>query len=408
MSESLASTRTSRAVGALPPRARVFHIGLAKTGTTALQSTARNLRADLLAHGVRYPGEAMNHREAVSSFMGRRWGWIGPGARVPSKGHWQRLMREVESENERRVWISHEFASESDDENAARFVEALGPQLHVVVTLRPLGAMLASSWQQYLKSGITHTFEHWLREVLADPPNQKVTPSFHRRNDQAGVIRRWVDAAGTDHVTAVVVDKAQPTQLTEAFETLFDLPPGFLVDKNLGGLAANRSMSLAESELARRVNLVIKKKGVDWSEYAALVRDGGIARMLQTRTPEPDEERLELPRWAAERATELASGYVEAIAGSGIRVIGDLDVLARPVPGNSEGVPTLTSVPIKAATAFIGGTVSAGSGRGAFFRERPATAVVSTVAAASTRDLVTEIGVRVSRRARQRLRGLRR
>ena len=88
-------------------------------------------------------------------------------------------------------------------------------------------------------------------EFLAE---QKVTPSFHRRNDQAGVVRRWAAAAGAEHVTAVVVDRARPTQLTDAFEALLDLPPGFLVDSSLGGLQANRSMSLPESELMRQGN----------------------------------------------------------------------------------------------------------------------------------------------------------
>jgi hypothetical protein len=393
---------TSRLSEPLPPASRLLHIGLPKTGTTALQSTARARREDLLEHGVRYPGGGMNHREAVSALMGRRWGWVGPGAVVPPRRHWDRLMGEVERETSRRIWISHEFASEADDEAAARFVHELGQRIQVVVTLRPFAAILVSSWQQYLKGGTSRTFEHWLRSVLADPPKLNVTPSFHRRNDQAGVIRRWAAAAGPDHVTAVVVDKAAPTQLTDAFEALLDLPPGFLVDEALGGLQANRSMSLQESELMRRVNLAIKGRGVEWPEYEALLREGGIARLLQARTPDAQEARLELPGWAAARASELGRHYSESIAASGVRVIGDLDVLAAPVTGSSELPTTPQTVDLEVATEFIVGTLSAALHRGAFFSETES--VSRLLSGVHARTLAGELGARARRAVGRRLR----
>ncbi len=394
----------SRLTDPLPPAARMLHIGLPKTGTTALQSTAQARRADLLAAGVRYPGGGLNHREAVSALMGRRWGWIGPGAAVPPLRHWERLKAEVLAETQRRVWISHEFASEADDASAARFVEELGEQLQVVVTLRPFGAILVSSWQQYLKGGTTHTFERWLKAVLADPPQLKVTPSFHLRNDQVGVVRRWAGTAGSDHVTAVIVDKARPTQLSDAFEALLDLPPGFLVAPELGGLQANRSMSASESELVRQVNLALKGQGVEWGEYEALLREGGIARLLQTRTPGKQEPALRLPRWAARRASELGRVYAEGIAASGIRVVGDVSVLAEPVTGQ-DPAPAPVQVPVDAAVAAVVGTLSAALGRGAFLAEPVEPEFPQRrVADVRTRELVGEAGARLRRAARRRLR----
>lgn len=393
---------SSQLAEALPPGSRVLHIGLPKTGTTALQSTAQTRRVELLGRGVRYPGGGMNHREAVSSLMGRRWGWIGPGATVPSEQHWARLMEEVNADHDNRIWVSHEFASEADDQTAARFVEALGPQIHVVVTLRPFWAILVSSWQQYLKGGTSHTFQHWLHAVLADPPNRKVTPSFHDRNDQAAVINRWAAAAGPDHVTAVVVDRAHPTQLTDAFEALLDLPLGFLVDDHLGGLQANRSMSLPESELMRQVNKVIKGHNIDWAEYENLLRNGGIARLLQARTPGPDEPRLQLPSWAADRASQLGAQYAASIAAAGVRVIGDLDVLAAPTTGMEKPLPAPAQVPLDIAVEFVVGTLSAGLGRGPFLDE-PVEAP-PTVRSARTRELVAEIGGRLRRQVQRQLR----
>lgn len=401
-------------VDPLPDRARLLHIGLPKTGTTALQSTAQARREALLELGVRYPGGGLNHREAVSALMGRRWGWIGPGAAVPPMRHWERLIREVEGDTTSRVWISHEFASESDDEGAARFVEALGERIHVVVTVRPFGAMLTSSWQQYLKGGTSHTFEHWLRSVLAEPPKRTVTPSFHRRNDQSGVVRRWAAAAGRDHVTVVVVDKATPTRLTDAFESLLALPEGFLVDDSLGGLQGNRAFSQEEAELMRQVNLALKGQPVEWQEYERLLREGGIARLLASRTPAPDEHRLELPRWAAEKATERGQRYAAEIAASGVRVIGDLDALAVPAPGTDEPRPAPSHVGVEVATAMVVGTLSAGLGRGAFFGERPPAPPapptpprLRPVKEMRTRELVGEVGARVGRAVARKVRPVR-
>jgi len=393
-----------RLVEPLPPDVRLLHIGLAKTGTTALQTTASDRRAELLEYGVRYPGTGLNHREAVSALMGRRWGWNGPGATVPRRGHWNRLMGEVEAETRRRVWISHEFAAESDDEQAQRFVDALGERAHVVITLRPYGSLLVSSYQQYLKTGVIRTFESWLRAVLADPPDERVTPTFHRRSDQGGVVQRWAAAAGPDRVTAIVVDKSVPTRLTDAFEALLDLPEGFLVDESLGGLQANRSLSAQESELVRRVNMVVRHQGLDWDEYDGLFRKGGVGRLMQARRPGRNEGPLVLPAWAADRASELGRRFTDQIAASGIRVVGDLEVLARPVSGVAELPPLPREVALDVAVEMAVGLLSAGTGRGPFFEERPdeaanASGRLRPLHEYPARDLLGSL----ARRARRRL-----
>lgn len=275
----------------------------------------------------------------------------------------------------------------------------------MVVTLRPFAAVLVSSWQQYIKGGTTHTFERWLRAVLADPPERKVTPSFHLRNDQAGVVRRWAAAAGSDHVTAVVVDKARPTQLTDAFEALLDLPSGFLVDSSLGGLQANRSLSLPESELMRQVNLAVKGQGVEWAEYEALLREGGIARLLQSRTPGGKEPLLRLPRWAAERASELGRQYADGIAASGVRVVGDLEALAKPVTGEDQSPPKPKDIRIDAAAAMVVGTLSAALGRGAFLEDRADRDLRDRrLGDVRSAELVGEVGARLRRAAGRALR----
>ena len=55
----------------LPERSRLLHIGLMKTGTTAVQRAANARRPMLLRHGVRYPGTLYNHRQAALALMNR-------------------------------------------------------------------------------------------------------------------------------------------------------------------------------------------------------------------------------------------------------------------------------------------------------------------------------------------------
>lgn len=349
----------------LPERTRLFHIGIPKSGTTSLQAAARASRDALRKNGVLYPGFDLNHRMAVLGFMGRRWGT--PGEPAPPPEHWDELMDEVEAESRRRVLISHEFASESDDETAARFVEALGERAHVVVTLRSLGAILPSAWQQYVKTGVAMEFDDWLLKVLADPPDESITRTYHRRNDQGGVVRRWADAAGPDRVTVVVLDRQRPRLLFDSFEAMLGVPSGTLVEQDIGGFASNRGLTVPEAELFRVFNEVVRPHDVGWDLYQRTVRQGALARVMEYR--DGSRDRLRLPDWAVSRAAELGAGYAEAISASGVRVVGDLATLSEEVPARSDEEKSPTLVPVELAADALAGMYSAAAWRGPFFDE---------------------------------------
>jgi hypothetical protein len=353
-------------VAPLPERARLFHIGIPKSGTTSLQMAASTGRETLRRHGVLYPGTKLNQRDAVLAFMGRRWGWTSEG--IPPREAWDELIAEIEADTERRVLFGHEFASESDDATARRFVEALGERQHVIVTLRSPGGILPSAWQQYIKAGVPIVFDDWLGAVLADPPDRSVTKGFHDRNDQAGVVRRWADAAGADHVTVVVLDKDRPELLFDTFEQLLDLPSGTLAAQELGGFASNRSLTVPEAELFLALNEVIRPYDVEWDDFQRMVRNGAARRVLDNR--QADEDRPQLPGWAVKRAAEIGASYAEAIAATGVRVVGDLDLLAEEVPTRIGDSPPPTHVPIDLAAEALAGMLSAASWRGAFFGEK--------------------------------------
>ncbi|MFT4110392.1 hypothetical protein [Propionicimonas sp.] len=343
----------------LPPGARLFHVGPPKTGTTALQAAAAARRTQLLAHGVRYPGTSRNHRLAVAAFLGRGTGW-GGGRRAPSMRHWFELVGELAAEGERRTWFGHEYAAHADPGQIGRFANALGPSLEVVITLRGFAGMLPSIWQEHLKlNGGRRAFEPWLRSVLC--PGE--AGGRRDRYDHVAMLERWIAGAGRGKVSVVVLDPADQGFAFRAFEGLLGLPAG-LLDGTPGG--SNRSLSAPEAELLRRLNQLTRREGLPWPDHERLVVRGGVDRLLASPAP---GQRVELPEWAVPLANREGERIAEAVAASGVRVIGDPALLAAPAapaPGAA-----VTHVPIDVAVAAMAGILSAATGQGPDFRRSP-------------------------------------
>jgi hypothetical protein len=389
----------------LPERARLFHIGPPKTATTAVQAAAAARRKSLLEHGVCYPGRARSHRSAVAAFIGRPMSWVATSADrapAPDRRYWDELVGEIEADRTRRVLVGHEYAAGADDATARRFVEALGPRTHVVVTLRSYGAMLPSIWQEHNKAGNHEPFDDWLTRVLARPRTPKMVERVHVRHDQGALVRRWADAVGPANLTVVVVDPADRRGVLGAFEAMLGLPDGLLGAPD--GSRSNRSLSVPEAELLRRLNTVLRTHGIGWPDYERLVVEGAAARLLADRSPAEGEARLRLPPEAADRADEEARRHVEEIAASGVRVIGDLALLATPAArrtGPHEDHRAVEEIPVDAAVAALGGIVSAACGRGADFAPGGASRPVAErrVCDVTTRDLLGVVTGRIRRRA---------
>jgi hypothetical protein len=331
-------------------------------------------RDDLLRQGVLYPGGAINQREPVLAFMGRRWGAASKGGAAPPNAAWDELLAEIEAENSRRVLFGHEFASESDDDMARRFVEAIGEHCHVLVTLRSLGALLPSAWQQFVKAGSTVGFDDWLHRALADSTDSaaaKRTKAFRARNDQGAIVERWAKAAGPDRVTVIVADAERPAFLMESAEQLLGLTPGTLTAQDLGGFANNRSLNAQEVELFLAVNRIVKPHKVEWDDFERIIRYGAQRRVMDELDGSGD--RLLLPEWAAARAAELGASYASRIADSGAHVVGDLAQLAELVPSRPDDAQPVTEVPVELAAEAMAGMLSAGTWRGPDFGARGAT-----------------------------------
>ncbi|MFD2078425.1 hypothetical protein [Actinopolymorpha cephalotaxi] len=339
----------------LPVGARLLHIGPHKTGTTAVQAALFEIREELAGRGIYYPSYDRHPMHAVLAVTGRH---SMMGDDPPKQHHWDRLLEDLATADAQTGVISSEFFSEAEPEAIARIVEDLGGErVHVVVTLRPLVKILPSQWQQYVQNGQRTTYENWLHHMLRVPPYEQPNPSFWRRHRHDRLIERWVEVVGRDRVSVVVVDDSQPDMVLRVFESLLGLPDGTLPAVPV---ATNRSLSLGEIEMVRRFN--VEFRGQDElpdNFYSRLVRYGAIQRLKEARTPVPDEPRVTTPRWAQEEAVAVGREMANRIASSGVRVIGDLELLHRQLPDAAEESTSTALVDPEAAAQALFGAIAA-------------------------------------------------
>jgi hypothetical protein len=337
----------------------LLHIGVHKTGTTTIQDAFAQNRSLLPALGVSYPGTGQAHRLIASSAMNRRLGWRPSGSPPPDPKLWQQFVKDAKKFPGITV-CSSEFFAESTEQQAQQIIDSIGKDnVHVVITLRNFAKILPSAWQQILKSGYEFGYVHWLNNVFGSDQLEPKSEVFWNRHRHDEVVTRWANIVGKERITVVVVDDNDRESIYRDFELLTGLPSGTLLKNRSASL--NRSLTLAEAELLRRLNVAVGG-GKGWKPFSDGVHDGLIKGMVEGRIPDATEPKLQTPQWALDRAAECAARYVEAIRTSGVNVMGDLDLLGSHLSGptelSDEGV---SDMPISAALAAILGALGDGS-----------------------------------------------
>ncbi|WP_344102040.1 hypothetical protein [Myceligenerans crystallogenes] len=324
----------------LPETTRLLHIGLPKTGSTALQHAAMTQRLRLREEGVVYPGKAENHHRGLSWLAGLKVDYLKDP--VPRAPWWRALDRELGRFPGHRALLSFEMTCTTDAAGAAATVDAVGAQgdrpVHVVLVMRNLGGFVPSYWQESLKRGKTRTLDEYLRRALADPAAVASSGAFHRR-DGMGLIERWAGVVGPENLSVIVLEKEHPTRLLDTFENLLALPAGILHEAEPRGVEANRGMTPAEAALVLKLNrMILAKWKAPEDEHRALVFKGAVNRLLANREPTAAEGRLMIPHWAADACAEAGFLLAESVREAGVRVVGDLAELERTAKYTEEDV----------------------------------------------------------------------
>ena len=317
---------------ALPANSVMLHIGAHKTGTTSLQ-------AALFA--ARHPLE----EQGVINLVADGDETANPAARavqrLPSSGStgtpvdynvWTTLVDQAKAHPNQMVSISAEAFAVSESPVIKQIVKDLGlGRLQVVITLRPLGKILPSQWQQDLHGAwLSLEFEEWLKKTLKDVrPVKQIGPlqvpnQFWFRHRHDALLQRWVDAVGSDRVTLVVADDQRKSSLLEHFENLLSLREGTL---SSAAVARNQSMTLPEMQIMQRYGELLESSELG-KKIVARSRYHKALRILRKIRPENlNDAQLVIPEWSYGRVSDIQQEMLEHMQASGVAVIGTLDQL---------------------------------------------------------------------------------
>ncbi|GGL69443.1 hypothetical protein GCM10010129_11080 [Streptomyces fumigatiscleroticus] len=382
------------AVTPLPAGTRLVHIGPHKTGTTSIQGALFAAKDEMARHGVDFPATSRHPMEAALAVCARP-GMMGNTR--PTERHWQLLVEQVRATGGRTSVVSSEFFADApDDATIERIVADLGgDRVHVLVTLRPLAKIMPSQWQQYVQNGLRMGYENWLRHMLRKPPYEHPNPSFWRRHRHDRLVERWVRVVGAENVTVVVVDDRDRGGLMRTFEALLGLPQNLLQPVPD---TANRSLTLAETEMLRKLNVEFRAHELPEELYSKLVRYGAVMHMKNACAPAAGDARIVTPQWAVEAAAAIGAEMAGRIGSMGVRVIGDPALLSA-VPkssGQPAGKPSIS--PEVAAQALYGALAAAAEAP----VRNTAPAKSRTVHQTSSKELVKVLGHRCLKRLRRR------
>ncbi len=325
---------------------RVFlHCGTAKSGTTFLQDLWWRHRDELRERGLLLPGTALRdhfHAAALVKGMDAIVEELEEGERQV----WRRLVDETR-EWSGDVLISHEHFSDSSAEAAAAALADLASaadEVHVVVTVRDLGRVLPSAWQQRVKQGARQSYGKFLATVRRGRDDQK----FWRYQDVPGILERWAVGLAPQRVHLVVVPPSGAPR-----DELW-LRTAAVLGVDVTGLDAeprlpNDSLGIVEAELLRRVNTVVPRE----RRSVALTRltKGSFARdLLAGSAP---KESFVLPAKHAGWVRERSEAMVTTLRAEAYDVAGDLDDLLPADPRSGRTPDQVTDGELLAAATTV-------------------------------------------------------
>lgn len=200
----------------------ILHIGLHKTGTSAIQAYLHSNSAVLLEQGnILYP-EAGRKEEAMirENHFSLAWSVVEKYARKYdvdiSSDHWVALRDELKRKRPRIAIISSEFfwpANEEEIDVIRQYLVDFPAQ--VVLYLRNYRSLALSGYKQGVKTGkIYKNIDLHIRERLWN-------------FDYDAIVQRWARVFDRSNVKVRIYDKVKGHILNDFAEAAgFDLPPG--------------------------------------------------------------------------------------------------------------------------------------------------------------------------------------
>ncbi len=301
-------------------RRLILHVGLSKSGTTALQAALAASRRQLAEQGVAVP---LSTRPAVNRVLLKPLGWqpgsgfVGPRDAEPLA----RLARCLRAVAQDDALISSEDLAELD-QPTARSVVALarsqGFDVRLVVTARAWTSQLPSEYQQFLKHRLTDTFPDFLDSVRTG--EGFYGRHFRLRQDLGAVCARWAADVPPENVHVVVLPRRGGNKdfiFTEV-AAILGVPASSVPPRHRD---VNASYGVVEAELYRRLNveltrLVPSRTQRTYGPVRRVLSRGALQRSASPRIVLPTDQLA----WVSAESTS----QVCAIAERGYSVHGDL------------------------------------------------------------------------------------
>ncbi|WP_062466093.1 hypothetical protein [Demequina maris] len=335
----------------IPSGTVLLHIGAPKTGTTALQEAAAAQRGQLRDEGILYPGRRVNHRDPAASLLGHAVPGSGGVIVPPEVG--RAMVDELGQGGWTRALVSAERFALGKRHQVEAALDALGDDVHVLLSLRNMYSYALSMWQQRVKNGEHRGIAEWMKEATSDGRTLRLPGSgLFPEGDGYTLVSRWATAVGPDRMTVLVVDPRDPGTIFRTVESLLDLPDGFFRTGS-----ANRSLSAVEVELVRAVAANLAEvPASDRATVRHLMLNGVSGGIVRGREPHRGEGRIAFPDEAVAGVDRATRRLVQSIEDSGVRVVGSIEALSEP-PSPGSGMPDElpAELPTDLALAALGG-----------------------------------------------------
>ncbi len=385
---------------AAAPRRAFLHVGAPKTGTTYLQGVLWRNHAALRQAGLHVlGGSRSDHYRAGKDLMEVPFDPADPG--VDWSGAWDRLASAAAGSSSPTVVISDEHLASLSPDQVRRAVDGLAPrEVHVVYATRNLRGLMPSEWQEFVKHGSTLDYTAWSTKVLTTP-RRGPGRWFWSVHDATDVVARWSTAVPVQqvHVITMPPPSAGRDELWHRFAGVVGVDPQAASDFDVAG---NTSLGLTQTEVLRRVNLVLPDDFPRWHR-TGLVRDVLASKVLsrQGETSQPS-----LPHDLQKRLVARGERAIRGLGDSGCDIVGDLADLRVVADRGDEEVPPTSEDLLGTAVEAIAGLMSHMARMRDSRRPEPPTArrVRDRVVAWGDRNRAVALAVDRYRQVRSRLR----
>lgn len=287
------------------------HIGTRKSGTTSLQGLLRGSTAALAEQAVALRATPHGMTEVIADLVS--------GRRELQEEAVGRLVRVLKLGPERQI-ISLEALAELPQWLASQIVAAiqgLGYEVKVLITARHWGLAIPSEWQQTVKERGTATLQEYIAATRHGSPGE---PGFWACHYLPDIVSRWSERTDDVVVIATPSPPVDGPGIVDLFCAEVGIDPSTL-SKAPGEAVANRSLSLGQAEMVRRLNLELARRQVPKRPFYRKAVRGWIVR--ESLMADSGRMPVRLPAEAAPWCVEVTRRQLVELRRLGVRIVGD-------------------------------------------------------------------------------------